>query len=121
MYNVHQNALLLPLTIISNDYLFGEKKIQAVSGSASKDKNGLVHISLVNIDAHNEQEVNIDLGSLSVNTVSGRVLRSDKIQDHNTFDNPQKVKPTVFSNAKLSGNTLSLKVPPFSVVVLELK
>jgi alpha-N-arabinofuranosidase len=121
MYNVHQNALLLPLTITSNDYLFGEKKIQAVSGSASKDKNGLVHISLVNIDAHNEQEVNIDLGSLSVKTVSGRVLRSDKIQDHNTFDNPQKVKPTVFGNTKLSGSTLSLKVPPFSVVVLELK
>jgi len=121
MYNVHQNALLLPLTIASNDYLLGEKKIQAVSGSASKDKNGLVHISLVNIDANKEQEVNIDLGSLSVKSVSGRVLRSDKIQDHNTFDNPQKVKPTVFSNAKLSGNTLSLKVPPFSVVVLELK
>jgi len=121
MYNVHQNALLLPLTITSNDYLFGEKKIQAVSGSASKDKNGLVHISLVNIDANKEQEVNIDLGSLSVKSVSGRVLRSDKIQDHNTFDNPQKVKPTIFSNTKLSGNTLALKVPPFSVVVLELK
>ena len=121
MYNVHQNALLLPLTITSNDYLFGEKKIQAVSGSASKDKNGLVHISLVNIDANKEQEVNIDLGSISAKSVSGRVLRSDKVQDHNTFDNPQKVKPTVFSNTKLSGNMLSLKVPPFSVVVLELK
>jgi len=76
---------------------------------------------LVNIDANKEQEVNIDLGSLPVKSVSGRVLRSDKIQDHNTFDNPQKVKPTVFNNSKLSGNVLSLKVPPFSVVVLELK
>ncbi len=121
MYNVHQNALLLPLTITSNDYVFGEKKIQAVSGSASKDKNGLVHISLVNIDANKEQEVNIDLGSILVKSVSGRVLRSDKIQDHNTFDNPQKVKPTVFGNTKLSGNNVSLKIPPFSVVVLELK
>jgi alpha-N-arabinofuranosidase len=121
MYNVHQNAVLLPLTITSNDYLFGEKKIQAVSGSASKDKNGLVHISLANIDAHNEQEANIDLGSLAVKSVSGRVLRADKLQDHNSFDAPQKVKPTVFGNATLSGNNLSLKIPPFSVVVLELK
>ncbi len=121
MYNVHQNALLLPLTITSSDYLFGDRKIQAVSGSASKDKNGLVHISLVNIDAHNEQEVNIDLGSLSVKSVSGRILRSDKIQDHNSFDNQQKVKPTVFDNTTLSGNNLSLKISPFSVVVLELK
>jgi alpha-N-arabinofuranosidase len=121
MYNVHQNALLLPLTITSKDYTFGEKKIQAVSGSASRDKNGLVHISLVNIDSRNEQEINIDLGNLSGKTVTGRILRSEKIQDHNTFDNPEKVKPTAFNNAKLSGSSLSLKVPPFSVVVLELK
>ncbi|MEQ1677620.1 MAG: alpha-L-arabinofuranosidase C-terminal domain-containing protein, partial [Chitinophagaceae bacterium] len=51
MYNVHQDALLLPLTVTSNDYTFGEKKLKAVSASASKDKNGVVHISLVNIDA----------------------------------------------------------------------
>lgn len=121
MYNIHQNALLLPLTISSDDYVLGEKKIQAVSGSASKDKNGLVHISMVNIDAHKEQEVNIDLGNLSVKSVSGRILKSDKIQDHNTFDDPQKIKPAVFGNARLSGNKLSLKIPPFSVVVLELK
>lgn len=121
MYNIHQNALLLPLTISSDDYVLGEKKIQAVSGSASKDKNGLVHISMVNIDAHKEQEVNIDLGNLSLKSVSGRILKSDKIQDHNTFDDPQKIKPTVFGNARLSGNKLSLKIPPFSVVVLELK
>jgi alpha-N-arabinofuranosidase len=121
MYNVHQNALLLPLTITSSDYLFGDRKIQAVSGSASKDKNGLVHISLVNIDAHHEQEVNVDLGSLSVKSVSGRILRSDKIQDHNSFDNQQKVKPMVFDNTTLSGDNLSLKIPPFAVVVLELK
>jgi len=81
----------------------------------------VVHISLVNIDSHNEQEVNIDLGSLPIKSVSGRVLRADKIQDHNTFENPQKVKPTVFNNTKLSGNNLSLKISPFSVVVLELK
>src|SRR6478736_4015338 len=117
MYNVHQNAKLIPISVTSGDYVFGEKKIQAVSGSASKDKNGLVHISLTNIDSRNEQEINIDLGNLSGKTVTGRILRSEKIQDHNTFDNPEKVKPTAFNNAKLSGSSLSLKVPPFSVVV----
>src|SRR4029077_6110472 len=49
MYNVHQNALMLPLNITSNNYTLGEKNIKAVTASASKDKNGLVHISLVNI------------------------------------------------------------------------
>jgi alpha-N-arabinofuranosidase len=61
MYNVHQNALMIPLTISSNDYSLGGKKLKAISASASRDKNGVVHISLVNIDSRNEQEVNIDL------------------------------------------------------------
>ena len=57
MYNVHQNALMLPLTISCNNYTFGEKNLKAISVSASKDGAGAVHISLVNIDAHKEQEL----------------------------------------------------------------
>ena len=121
MYNVHQNALMIPLAVSSNDFTLGEKKIKAVSASASKDKNGDVHISLVNIDAHNEQEITIELGDLSAKSVAGRVLRSEKLQDHNSFDNPGKVKPSVFNNAVLNGNSVSVKLPPFSVVVLTLK
>lgn len=121
MYNVHHGALMLPLTITSNDYSFGEKKLTAVSASASKDKNGAVHISLVNIDAHNEQEVNIDLGDLPARTVTGRLLQSGKLQDHNSFDAPDKVFPSVFTGAKLNGSSLKVSLPPFAVVVLELK
>ncbi|MGH2566623.1 MAG: alpha-L-arabinofuranosidase C-terminal domain-containing protein [Ginsengibacter sp.] len=43
------------------------------------------------------------------------------MQDHNTFDNPDKIKPQTFSDAKLNGSDLTVKLPPFSVVVLELK
>jgi len=121
MYNVHQNALMIPVTTTSNDFAFDEKKIKAISASASKDKNGDVHISLVNIDAHSEQEITIELGDLSAKSVTGRVLRSEKLQDHNSFDNPGKVKPSVFNNAVLNGNSVSVKLPPFSVVVLTLK
>jgi alpha-N-arabinofuranosidase len=53
--------------------------------------------------------------------VKGRILRSDKLQDHNSFENPLKVKPAEFNGAHLKGNSLSLKMPPFSVIVLELK
>ena len=121
MYNVHQNALMIPVTTTSNDFVLGEKKIKAVSASASKDKSGDVYISLVNIDAHNEQQITIELGEVSAKSVTGRILRSEKLQDHNSFDNPGKVKPTTFNNAALNGNSVSVKLPPFSVVVLTLK
>ena len=52
--------------------------------------------------------------------VTGRILASASVQDHNTFEQPEKVKPREFRDAKLRDNNLQLTLPPFSVVVLEL-
>jgi alpha-N-arabinofuranosidase len=121
MYNVHQDAQLLPLTLRSPDYVYGTDKLPAVSVSASKDKEGLTHVSLANIDATKSQNLSIDLRGAAFSTVSGRILQSAKLQDFNTFNEPEKVKPAVFSGAKLNGAALNLTLPPFSVVVLTLK
>lgn len=122
MYTVHQDATLLPLTLKSNDYTFGNEKLPAVSASASKDKNGIIHISLANIDAKLSQEIVINFeGDSKTKTVSGRVLSSDKIQNFNSFESPSKITPSVFKGAELKNNVLKVKLPPFSVVVLELK
>jgi alpha-L-arabinofuranosidase len=121
MYNVHQDAALVKLTIKTNDYTVGKEKLPAVSASASTDKNGASHISLVNIDARNAQEVVIDVARLKSKNVSGRILTSGKLQDMNSFEIPDKLKPAPFSGASLKGTTLTVKMPPFSVVVLELK
>lgn len=121
MYNVHQDATLLPISVSSNDYKMGKEKLKAVSASASKDKNGLTHISLVNIDAHLSQEITINISGTQYASVSGRILSADKLQSHNSFENPEKVTPKTFSGAKLTGSSVKLNLPPFSVVVLEMK
>lgn len=121
MYNVHQDALMLPVNVQCNDYVLDNKKLPAISASASRDKNGLTHISLVNIDAKKAQEVTIDVRGAKYTSVTGRILTSANISDHNTFENPEKIKPTTFNGATLSGNSLKVKIPPFSVIVLELK
>lgn len=121
MYNVHQDALMIPLVMTSNDYVFGEKKIQAISSSASRDRNGVLHISLVNIDANNTQEVTIDLGGINATAVSGRILQSSKLQDHNDFEDHEKIKPDLFNSAKLNGKYITATIPPSSVVVLAVK
>jgi alpha-N-arabinofuranosidase len=121
MYNVHQDAKLIPLTIKSNSYVFGKEKLPAISASASKDSNNLVHISLVNIDSKNAQEITINLEGGNLKTVGGRILASGKLQDHNSFEEPEKIKPAPFQGATLKGKTLTVKMPPFSVAVLELK
>jgi alpha-N-arabinofuranosidase len=121
MYNVHQDATLLPITLTSSDYKMGKEKLKAISASASRDKNGLTHISLVNIDANAAQEVTINVEGAAYKTVSGRILASDKLQNYNSFDNPGRIKPAAFSGATLTDSKLKLSLPPFSVVVLELK
>jgi alpha-N-arabinofuranosidase len=121
MYNVHQDATMLPITLQTADYQFGKEKLPAVSASASKDKNGLIHVSLTNVDANKAQEVTINLRGTSASTVSGRVLASAKVQDHNTFDQPEKVKPTNFTGATLKNGVLTVKMPAASVVVLEVR
>ncbi|MHA6247232.1 alpha-N-arabinofuranosidase [Pontibacter sp. CAU 1760] len=121
MYNVHQDASYLPLTIKSESYTMGNEKLPAISGSASKDKAGLTHVSLVNIDAKKAQEVEINIAGAKYKNVSGRILSSKKLQDYNSFDNPNIITPKAFKDAKLKGDKLTVKLPPFSVVVLEMK
>jgi alpha-N-arabinofuranosidase len=53
--------------------------------------------------------------------VTGEILTSARITDHNTFDKPDQVKPTNFNGATISGNTLKVKLPAKSIVTLELK
>jgi alpha-L-arabinofuranosidase len=121
MYNVHQEATMLPVSTSSHDYTLGSDKLKAVSVSASKDSAGLIHLSIVNIDSKQSQDLSIDIRGWKAIAVNGRILSSSKLQDHNTFESPNKVRPQPFTGASLKGNTLSLKIPAFSVVVLELK
>ena len=121
MYNVHQDATLIPITLKLNDYVLGGESLPAVSASASKDASGVVHISLVNIDGQKTQDVSIDFRGVKLNSVSGRILTSAKLQDYNSFETPEKVKPSAFNGTTLLSNNLKIKLPAHSVVVLELK
>jgi alpha-N-arabinofuranosidase len=121
MYNVHQDALMIPTTLVTNSYTMGDEKLSALSVSASKDKNGFTHISITNIDAHNAAPITIFLDGLPAKAVTGRILKSEKLQDHNTFNDANKVAPETFTGATLNGDNITLTAPPFSVIVLELK
>ncbi|NNV54779.1 alpha-N-arabinofuranosidase [Limnovirga soli] len=121
MYNVHQDAKLLPLKVQSPDYVFGSDKLQAVSASASIDSTGKTHVSLVNIDSKNAQTITVTMDGGKYSSISGRILTSDKLQNYNSFEEPNKIKPAVFKGASLKSNVITVQLPAFSVVVLELK
>ncbi|HEY6955496.1 MAG TPA: alpha-L-arabinofuranosidase C-terminal domain-containing protein, partial [Flavisolibacter sp.] len=120
LYKVHQNAKLIPIEFQSPDYVNGDQKLPALNASASKDSTGAIHISLVNIDATHSITVQATLDG-NAKSVTGQILTSGKINDYNSFDQPNNVIIKPFSGAKLAGNKLTIDVPAKSVVVIELR
>ena len=119
MYSVHQDAKLLPIDFKSPSYVFEGQSIPAVSASASKDQNGSVHISLVNIDPVNKNKIEIDVKDLGVKGFSGSVITASKLQDYNSFENPNKIVPVAFKGFENKKGKLEITLPPYSVLVLE--
>lgn len=120
MYRVHQDATYLPLDIISQTKEIREKNVALVNASASK-KDGLTHITLANIDLNTPQSVNIDLSNTKISKVSGRILTSKDIHDHNTFENPNLIQPQAFNGAKIVNGKLNIQLPAKSIVALEIQ
>ena len=121
MYSVHQDAKLLPITFNSPSYSFNKESLPALSASASKDSAGTIHISITNIDTQKENKVSIDIKSLGIKICTGTMLTSAKLQDYNSFENPNKIKTSVFKNFNIKNGKLELIIPPFSVIMLECK
>jgi alpha-N-arabinofuranosidase len=120
MYQVHQDALLLPLHVESDEAANG---LPAISASASEDGAGSIHISLANADPAKEQAVSLELRGFSLSAsakISGSSITADTMQAHNTFEKPGAVALKLFNGATVSGGKLVLTLPPMSVVTVEL-
>ena len=130
MYKVHQEATHLPMELkcdtmtARSDYFGrkeGERKLPMLSATASRDKNGVIHISLANVSLKETSEVELSLNGLKVKEVNGTILASKNIDDYNSFEKPDVVRPDVFKGAKVSKGALKVKLPAMSIVTLEVK
>ncbi len=121
MYKPFQDATALPMQLHSPDYVQGGTTIPAVSASAARAKDGDVYVSFANCDPNNPVVVDCKLAGLTAKSVSGQVLTANTMNAHNTFAQPDAVKPANFSGAELNGESLKVTLPSKSVVVLQLK
>jgi alpha-N-arabinofuranosidase len=121
MYTVHHDALMLPVEIDAGTYEFEGQSIEAVSVSASRDAEGRIHVSLVNMDPNQARTIGTEFQGASVSRVSGRILTHDAINAHNTFERPNTLQPETFDGARVENGMLTVDLPAKSVVVLELE
>ncbi|KAA6344605.1 Intracellular exo-alpha-L-arabinofuranosidase 2 [termite gut metagenome] len=119
MYKVHQNATYLPFSLICDKVdVSGNRTVPLVSATASKDKEGTIHISLSNIDADEAQEITIEISDSKATKVSGQILTSANLTDYNSFENPTAVTIKEFSGAKINKGVLTVKLPVKSIVTI---
>jgi alpha-N-arabinofuranosidase len=120
MYKVHHDAVKLPVHVESEDCTVGPFAIPAVSASASEDGEGRIHVSLTNIDPRNEKIVSLELRGLQAKSVTGQILTSESMEDHNTFEQPDTVSLRDFTGAVVTGSRVTVTLSPKSVVTMEL-
>jgi len=121
MYKVHHDATMLPIDLQCNNYKFGGEKIPALNVSASRDKSGKIHLSLCNLNPKSYAKIICELKGATVKNVTGRILTAESMNTHNTFDNPEAIKPAAFNTFELTSEGLTTTLPPKSVVVLEIE
>lgn len=120
MYVPHHDATMLPTAVQSQDYTYDHEKMPAINASSSVDSAGNIYITISNLDLHKSIEVPVEIRGASVSSVRGEVLDAAAIQAHNTFEDPNRVKPAAFNGFAVKQNTVLVKMPPMSVVALQL-
>lgn len=121
MFKAWQDATALPFEIDSPWYSVQGANMPAVSASAVRDKDGRIHVGLVNVDPNHPVTITAKLSGAVPGSVTGRVLTAVATNSHNTFEQPGEVKPTAFSGATISGGVLKAVLPAKSLVMLDLQ
>jgi alpha-N-arabinofuranosidase len=148
MFKVHQGATLLPIDLTCGEYhLDGvtvssrlsaracegivpdlpreihipAEAVPAISASASRNADGIIHLSLANVDPDRDIVLCCQIRGMPVTQVSGRILTADAIDAHNTFEETDKVQPLGFEGARPAEGGLEIALPARSVVVLAMR
>jgi len=120
MYKVHQDAVMLPVEIKCNKYVYGSQSVDAVNCSASV-KEGKVNITLCNLDPNKSQEISFEIQGLNLSKVSGKVVTANKINAYNDFGKKEEVFEADFNNIKIANGKIEAILPSKSVVLIQLQ
>ncbi len=121
MYKYHQDAELVESSVETE--LVGVEKdnmVPNLTESASLDKDGVLNITLTNLSADKAYDISGILVDTNCKSVQAKIL-SGKINDHNTFDDPMRVKTEEFSDINLAGGILEFTIPSSSVMLIRVQ
>lgn len=122
MYRHHQGAKLLESSISGIDEIgTDEWKVPKVTESVSKDKDGIITITLNNLSIEAAEEVEVQLVNGAYKVVEAKIVTNSDMHAHNTFEAPEEVTEKDFNDYEIKGENVLVKLPVNSVVELRLQ
>jgi alpha-N-arabinofuranosidase len=118
MYKVHQDASYIATEAESPSYEMDGKQIDQLSASASLNADNQLHISLCNLHHAEPLVVQCDVRGQHNRTVTGQIITSETMVDHNTFEQPDSVNLAAFTDYRFENDQLIVTLPARSVVTL---
>ena len=122
MYRQHQGAELLHSHLEGNKSVGVDEanKVPLLSESVSVDANGTIHVTVNNLSVSEDAPLEIAFMELKPSSVEASVL-TGKMQAHNTFDNPEQIKETAYTDFEVVGDRIKLTAPACSVISLSIR
>ena len=118
LYKVHQDATLVDSFIETAK--IGDYDIPNLSVSSSVDADGVLNITSANLSMTEKAQIECEITGMDAKSVSGRIL-TGSAGDHNTFEQPEKVKAVDYTDAKISGGKVVFEVPANSVLLVSVR
>lgn len=122
MYRHHQGAKLHESSVTGIDEIgTDEWKVPKVTESVSKDKDGIITITLNNLSIESAEEVEVQLANGVYKVVEARIVTNSDMHAHNTFEAPEEVTEKDFNDYEVKGENILVKLPVNSVVEMRLQ
>ena len=114
MYRPFMEATPYPASTSAAAYKFGDITLPLIDVSAARGKDGKLYLAIVNTDPKRAVRVRTNLTGKAA---SGQILASDRMDAHNSFDNPNALVPRPFRGEMVDGR-LVVQMPPMGVAVV---
>ena len=113
---------MVPFSMSSELYIMDGDSIPALNTSCSRDQNGLLHITLANLNPNQGMEVLCTLkGIRAVKKTSGNIITGPQMNSMNDFGKAEEVSIAPFDGFSKRGNRLQVEMPAMSIVMIELE
>lgn len=101
------------------DFLDTNATLSKYTDYTVSKKEKQLTISLCNYDLESSDEIVLDIRDSSIDSILAEALIGDKMDQHNTFEQPERLSKKSYSDFSVINNQeVFIKIPPMSVISL---